>query len=351
MKPRELMAGNEALARAALDAGCEAFFGYPITPATEILEYMAVHLPRAGGVFLQAESELAAISMAFGAASAGKRVLVASSSPGISLMQEAFSTLAAASLPCVVVNVMRGGPGLGNIDPSQADYFQATKGGGHGDYHAIVLAPGSVRETVNLTVLAFDLADRYRILVIMLVDGVLGHMMEPVDWPDITPCVIEKKWAVTGADGRPRNLVLTAPLFTELQALNRDLSRKYAEISQIEPRWESLLTEDATLVVVAFGTAAQVSAEAVLEARGQGMRVGLLRPITLWPFPAQAIAGLPAAKSILTVEMSAGQMVEDVRLAVNGRMPVEFYGAGGGWMPDAEGVGEAIRLQYEGLMR
>ena len=340
---RELMRGNEALAEAAIQAGCRCFFTYPITPATEILEYMAVRMPEVGGVFLQPESELAAINMAFGAACAGKRVMTSSSSTGISLMQEGISALAASQLPCVIVNVMRGGPGLGSISPAQGDYFQATKGGGHGDYRLIALAPASVQEMADLTVLAFDLADRYRNPAIILADGIMGQMMEPVVWPEITPDVPEKEWATTGATGRERNLILAAPFTVpELIELNKSLAAKYAEIAAKEQRWEAYLADDAEIVLVAFGTAARVAMEAVEEARVEGLPVGLIRPITLWPFPHRAIKNLPTAKSILTVEMSNGQMVEDVRLAVNGRVPVHFYGFGGGWVPDAESVRQVI---------
>jgi 2-oxoglutarate ferredoxin oxidoreductase subunit alpha len=339
MTTRKLMRGNEALAEAAIQAGCRCFFTYPITPATEILEYMATRMVEVNGVFLQPESELAAINMAIGAACAGKRVMTSSSSPGISLMQEGISALAASQLPCVIVNIMRGGPGLGTIPPSQADYFQATKGGGNGDYRLIALAPASVQEMADLTALAFDLADRYRNPAIILADGIVGQMKEPVVWPEIIPDIPEKEWATTGAVGRERNLILAAPATVPgLIELNKTLAAKYEEIAAKERRWEAYLTDDAELVLVAFGTAARVAMEAVDAMRSDGMLVGLLRPITLWPFPSQVIEKLPTARGILTVEMNNGQMVEDVLLAVKGRIPVRFYGFGGGWVPDAESV-------------
>jgi 2-oxoglutarate ferredoxin oxidoreductase subunit alpha len=340
---RELMRGNEALAEAAIQAGCRCFFTYPITPATEILEYMAVRMPQVGGVFLQPESEIAAINMVIGAACAGKRAMTSSSSTGISLMQEGISSLAASELPAVIVNIMRGGPGLGTIPPSQADYFQATKGGGHGDYRLITLAPASVQEMADLTVLAFDLADRYRNPVIILADGMVGQMMEPVVWPEIAPAVPTKDWATTGAASRERNLILAAPLtIPGLIELNKSLAAKYADIAAQEQRWEAYFADDASIILVAFGTAARVALEAVGEARAEGLSVGLIRPLTLWPFPHRAFEDLLAVKGILTVEMNNGQMVEDVRLAVDGRLPVHFYGFGGGWVPDNESVRQAI---------
>ncbi len=341
------MRGNEALAEAAIQAGCRCFFTYPITPATEILEYMATRMPEVGGVFLQPESELAAINMAFGAACAGKRVMTSSSSTGISLMQEGISALATSQLPCVIVNIMRGGPGLGTISPSQGDYFQATKGGGSGDYRLIALAPASVQEMADLTVLAFDLADRYRNPAIILTDGIMGQMKEPVVWPEISPDVPAKDWATTGAAGRERNLILAAPaVASELIEWNKILATKYEKIAAEEQRWETYLVDDAEIVIVAFGTAARVAMEAVDEARREGLTAGLIRPITLWPFPNLAFQSLPTARGVLTVEMNNGQMVEDVRLAVNGRIPVHFYGFGGGWVPDAESVSQFIEAFY-----
>jgi 2-oxoglutarate ferredoxin oxidoreductase subunit alpha len=308
---------------------------------------MAARMPEAGGVFLQPESELAASNMALGAACAGKRVMTASSSTGISLMQEGISALAASQLPCLIVNIMRGGPGLGMIPPSQADYFQATKGGGSGDYRLIALAPWSVQEMIDLTVLAFDLSDQYRNPAIILADGMVGQMMEPVIWPEIKDEAPLKTWATTGAQGRERNLILAAPYSApELIALNKRLATKYAEIAANEQRWQSTFTEDATVVLVAFGTAARVALEAVEEARAGGLPVGLIRPITLWPFPHRAFENIPAAQAILTIEMNNGQMVEDVRLALGGRLPVHFYGFGGGWVPDAGSVAQAIEALY-----
>lgn len=347
---REMLRGNEALAEAAIRAGCRCFFAYPITPATEILEYMAEQLPKAGGVFLQPESELAAISMVFGAACAGKRTMTSSSSTGISLMQEGISALAAAELPCVIVNIMRGGPGLGTVPPSQADYFQATKGGGHGDYHVITLAPASVQEMIDLSFLAFELADRYRNPAMILADGVIGEMMEPVVWPDLDVSAPEKEWATTGAEGRERNVILAAPpTIDELIELNEALGAKYTDIAAAEQRWEGYFVEDAVLVLVAFGTAARVALGAVEEARSEGLAVGLVRPITLWPFPYRAIRDLPAAEAVLAVEMNQGQMLEDVRLGANCPVDVHFYGFGGGWVPDPDSVRQAINEFWEEL--
>jgi 2-oxoglutarate ferredoxin oxidoreductase subunit alpha len=350
MAVRELMRGNDALAEAAIRAGCRCFLAYPITPASEILEYMAEHMAQAGGIFMQPSSELEGINIAFGAAAAGRRVMTSSSSTGISLMQEGLSNLAAAQLPCVVVNIMRGGPGLGTIPPSQADYFQATKGGGHGDYHLIALAPASVQEMADLTVLAFDLADQYRNPAIILADGMLGQMMEPMAWREIVPRFAEKSWATTGACEGKRHLILAAPpTVPKLIELNRELAAKYTEIRAKEQRWEAYHIDDATIVVVAFGTAARVALQAVGQARADGVKVGLIRPITIWPFPEKALCILAQAKGILTVEMNSGQMVEDVRLAVNGRIPVQFYGLGGGWVPDEESVRQAIDDLRAGL--
>jgi 2-oxoglutarate ferredoxin oxidoreductase subunit alpha len=351
MATRELAKGNEALAEAAIRAGCRAFFAYPITPATEVLEYMAVHMPEAGGVFLQSESELAAINMVFGAACAGRRAMTSSSGPGISLMQEAISTMAAAELPAVVVNIMRAAPGLGGVSPSQADYFQATHGGGHGDYHLIVLAPSSVQEMIDLTALAFELADRYRNPASILADGVLGQMMEPVEWPGSFAAAPDKPWATTGAGGRPRNLLLAAPLAPELPAMNRRLAQKYRKIAGTEQRWKIEYGDGARIAVVSFGTAARVSLEAVRSARAKGIPAALVRPVTLWPFPVKAFDGLPEMRGALAVELSNGQMVDDVRLAVNGRVPVRFLGAGGGWLPEPSTVLAEIEALWAEVRR
>lgn len=342
MSEKLLMKGNEALGEAAIQAGCRLYFAYPITPQSEIPEYLSKRMPEVGGVFLQAESEIAAINMVYGAAGAGARVMTSSSSPGISLKQEGLSYIAGAELPCVVVNMSRGGPGLGSIQPSQSDYFQATKGGGHGDYRLIVLAPASVQEIVDLTILAFDLADKYRNPVMIMGDGLLGQMMEPVSFPaerkeELPP----KPWATTGwTKDRPKNVINSLELLPErLEAHNRHLQEKYARAEQEEKRWNEYLTEDADVVVVAFGTVARICRSAVEAARAKGLRAGLFRPISLWPYPSEALAKLAdTAKSFLAVEMNCGQMVEDVRLAVNGRRPVHFYGRSGGMVPTPEEV-------------
>lgn len=349
---KTLLKGNEALGEAAVLAGCRYFFGYPITPQTELLEYLARRLPQVGGVFLQAESEIAAINMVYGAAGAGARVMTSSSGPGLSLKQEGISFLAAAELPCVIVNIMRGGPGLGGIQPSQADYFQATRGGGHGDYRTPVLAPASGQEMVDLTTLAFDLADRYRTPVLILADGLLGQMMEPVELPagpasEPPP----KPWATTGCRGRTRNIINSLHLDPEeLEAVNRKLQEKYRVISEREVRSEKYLTENADVLVVAFGIAARIAREAVNAARSLGIRAGLFRPVTLWPFPEKSLAEAAAkAQAVLTVEMNAGQMVEDVRLAA-GKKKVFFYGRMGGMVPTAKAVLEQI-LNIGGVAR
>ena len=340
------MCGNEALAEAAIIAGLDAYFGYPITPQNEITAYMSKRMPEKGRVFVQSESELAAISMVFGASATGKRTMTSSSSPGISLMQEGISYLAGAELPAVVVNVMRGGPGLGNIAPAQADYFQSTRGGGHGDYRTIVLAPSSVQELVDCMSLAFDLADQYRMTVLVLADGILGQMMEPI--------VLEKKprrklpakdWALTGAEGREQNIVRSLWLGEGvLEEHNYKLQAKYRQIEKNEVLCEQYEVEDADVVVVAYGVAARIVGSAVERAREEGIRVGWLRPITLWPFPTEQInRAADELRIFLTVEMSCGQMVEDVKLAVAGKAPVVFYGRAGGAVPTVEQVLEQIK--------
>jgi len=347
----DLLSGNEALAEGAIRVGCRFFYGYPITPQGELFEYMARHLPEVGGTFLQSESEIAAISMIYGTAAAGKRVMTASSGPGISLMQEGLSHLAAAQLPCLIVNVMRAGPGLGRVRPSQADYLQATRGGGHGDYRVIVLAPASAQEMSDLAFEAFTLADKYRNPVMILCDGMLGQMMEPVDLADPTDPnqLPPKPWAVTGAKGRRRNLVLAAPYTDdELIALNLELKSKYASIEAQEARWESQFLDDAELALVAFGTSARISEDAVLKARMEGLKVGLIRPITLWPFPRQAFNALQKKiKAYLVVEMNAGQMLEDVLLAKRGDVPAFHFGLGGGWVPSTQDVYRELVEVYE----
>lgn len=331
-----LMKGNEALGEAAIRAGCRAFFGYPITPQSELPAYMARRMPEEDGVFLQAESELAAINMVYGAAGAGVRVMTSSSSPGISLKQEGISYIAGAELPAVIVNIMRGGPGLGSIMPGQADYFQATKGGGHGDYRLVVYGPATVQELVDLTIRAFNVADRYRSPVMILGDGILGQMMEPVVFPTEKPAEVPKPWATTGRRGqRGRNVVNSLYLAAEeLEAHNLRLQAKFAEMHRNEVMYEAIIPEGAEVICVAYGTTARVVKSAIALARQEGIPVGLIRPISLWPFPDEAFASLPdTVRSVLTVEMSAGQMVEDVRLALNGRLPVHFYGRMGGMWP------------------
>jgi 2-oxoglutarate ferredoxin oxidoreductase subunit alpha len=343
---RVLMKGNEAMAEAAIRAGCDAYFGYPITPQAELLEWMARRMPEEGRAFIQAESELGAINMALGAAATGARVLVSSSSPGISLMAEGMSYMAGAEIPMVLVNVMRGGPGLGGIGPSQADYFQATKGHGHGDYRVPVLAPSSIGEAMALMADAFELAEKYRTPVFILADGTLGQAMEPVELQFREPPRIEAGWAAQGADGRPPRVVKSMHLEPEdLEIHNRHLQAKFAEISAREVRWASESLDDADLVIVAYGTAARVARTAIARAREDGLRAGLFRPITLWPFPSAALATVAErSHGILVVEMSAGQMVEDVRLAVEGRIPVAFEGRTGGMVPTPGEVVDALRL-------
>lgn len=335
---KELWEGNAAIAEAAVRAGLEAFFGYPITPQTEILEYLSRRLPELGRVFLQAESEVASINMVYGAACAGARVMTSSSSPGISLMQEGLSYIACSEVPAVVVNIMRGGPGLGNVAPSQGDYFQAVKMAGHGDFHPIVLAPGNIQEAIDLTVLAFDLADKYRTIAMVAADGSLGQMMEPAEMPPMRPVRKPEErpaWALTGAKGRKPNIITSLYLVEEeLERVNLRLQAKLRQIAANEVRWKEYSTEDADLLMVAFGTVGRVCQTVVREARAKGLKAGLLRPITLWPFPSARIAELAArVRGVLVVEMNAGQMLEDVRLAVEGRCPVRFYGRMGGIIP------------------
>jgi 2-oxoglutarate/2-oxoacid ferredoxin oxidoreductase subunit alpha len=343
---RILMCGNEAMAEAAVLAGCDAYFGYPITPQNEISAYMAARMPEVGRVFIQSESELAAINMVFGASATGKRALTSSSSPGISLMQEGMSYLAGAELPAVVINVMRGGPGLGNISPSQGDYFQATRGGGHGDYKTIVFGPASVQEMADCVFLAFDLADQYRITAMILADGVLGQMMEPLTLEpaahrDLPP----KDWALTGRKGREQNIVRSLWLGDgALERHNEKLQAKYREIQAKEVRCEEYRIEDAEIVIVAYGIVARIARAAVDQAREEGIAVGLIRPITLWPFPSQQISrAAEEFRIFMTMEMSSGQMLEDVKLAVAGKSPVLFYGRMGGGMPTVDEVLGKIR--------
>lgn len=341
-----LMKGNEALGEAAVRAGCRYYFGYPITPQTELMEYLARRLPEAGGVFLQAESELAAVNMVYGAAGAGGRVLTSSSGPGLSLKQEGISFLSAAELPCVIVNVMRGGPGLGSIQPSQGDYFQATRGGGHGDYRLPVMAPASVQEMVDLAYESFGLAERYRTPVLLLTDGVLGQMMEPVQLPPEKNGGSPKPWSTDGCRGRQRRVIKTLHLDAEqLEAHNRHLQAKYLEIQRHLTRAEEYCLDDAEVIIVAFGICARVARTVVDRLREDGMRVGLFRPVTLWPFPSALLqAAANGVGRVLVVEMNAGQMLEDVRLALPGR-DINFYGRMGGVMVTARELeAEVMRL-------
>jgi 2-oxoglutarate/2-oxoacid ferredoxin oxidoreductase subunit alpha len=337
-----LMKGNEAVAEAAVAAGCRYYFGYPITPQNEIPEYLSWRLAEVDGVFIQAESEIAAINMVYGASSAGARVMTSSSGPGISLKSEGLSYLAGSQLPAVIINMMRGGPGLGGIQPSQSDYFQATKGGGHGDYRLLVLAPATVQELYDLTRLAFDLADRYRNPVMLLGDGLLGQMMEKVELEEDPPipAAIPKPWAATGCRGRQKNIVNSLYLDPhQLEEHNLRLQEKYRLITENETRFEGYRTEDSEILLVAYGTMARVAKGAVDAGRAKGIKAGLFRPITLWPFPYKSLQETAlGAKALLTAEMSSGQMVEDVRLALEGRLPVHFYGRMGGVVPGSQEV-------------
>jgi 2-oxoglutarate ferredoxin oxidoreductase subunit alpha len=355
---KELLKGNIAIAEAAIRSGLQAYFGYPITPQTELLEHMSLRMPQLGRVFLQSESELAAINMVYGAACAGVRTMTSSSGPGISLMQEGLSYIACSEVPVVLVDIMRGGPGLGNIQPAQADYNLLTKGAGHGDFRSIVLAPSSVQEAIDLTVLAFDLAETYRTLVIVAGDGMIGQMMEPAELPAMQkPSTSRPKWALTGAQGRPKNTITSIYLSAEkLEAVNKRLQAKINRIRSEEVRYEEMLTGDAELLVVAYGSSGRIAKTAIRGARRQGVSAGLLRPITLFPFPSTPLDELVQdtrkahrVKTVLAVEMSAGQMVEDVRLVVRGRMPVHFYGRPGGAVPLPDEILDQILALAHGL--
>ncbi len=350
MADKVLMKGNEAIAEAAILAGCRHYFGYPITPQTEVAAYMAKRMPKIGGVFLQAESEIAAINMVYGVSATGKRVMTSSSSPGISLKGEGISYLAGADLPALIVNVQRGGPGLGGIQPSQSDYFQATKGGAHGDYHLLVLAPSSVQEMAELTVKGFDLADKYRMTVMILADGTMGQMMEPVSLDFAEGEKVEKPWAVTGT-GLKREHNIINSLFLkpeELEKTNFLRYQRYEEIKKNEVRYESYLMDDADICIAAFGIAARVSKNAIDQARKEGIKVGMIRPITLWPFPEKAFSdAADHVKSVISVELSMGQMIEDVRLSVNGKVPVTLCNRTGGMIPSPEQVLAAIKEAAE----
>jgi len=346
MKTKILISGNEAMGEAAIRAGCKFYAGYPITPQNELTAYMASELPKRGGIFIQSESELAAISMVYGASASGVRTMTSSSSPGISLKQEGISYISGAQLPSVAINVMRAGPGLGNIWPAQSDYFQATKGGGHGDYHLIVLAPWSVQESFDLTQLAFELADRYRVMSMILSDGILGQMMEPLEFDDeVAPSgLVEKPWALTGASGRKPNIVKSLSIkYGDVEKHNIMLQKNYSRIMAKEQRFEESSLEGARVVVVAYGSMARIAQAAVANLRKQGKRVGLFRPISLWPFPAKELARISTKiKKFLVVEMSYGQMVEDVRLSVNRKALVDFYGRSGGGVPTQKQVEREI---------
>jgi 2-oxoglutarate ferredoxin oxidoreductase subunit alpha len=357
MAKRVLMKGNEVIAEAAIRAGCRHYFGYPITPQTEIMHYMAKRMVEVGGIFVQAESEVSAINMVYGAASAGARVLTSSSSPGISLKQEGISYIAGAELPAVVVNIVRAGPGLGGIQTSQGDYFQATKGGGHGDYRNIVVAPSSIQELYELTVDAFNIADKYRMLVMILGDGTLGQMMEPVLFREEEPVITsDKSWALTGRGGREKHNTITSIYIEpdDLERKNNDLQKKYAEVAKNETLFESTGLSDAEIVITSFGTCSRICKNVIRQAAELGIKVGMVRPITLWPFPTEEIAkaaAMPNVKGFLDVELNAGQMVEDVRLAVNGRKPVYFHGRMGGNMPTQKEILDQIIAIHKGEVK
>lgn len=345
MTDKVLMKGNEAIAEAAIAAGCRHYFGYPITPQTEVAAYMSKRMPKIGGTFLQAESEISAINMVYGVAGAGFRVMTSSSSPGISLKQEGISYIAGADLPALIVNVQRGGPGLGGIQPSQSDYFQATKGGGHGDYHLIVLAPASVQEMADLTMSAFDLADKYRMPVMLLADGTMGQMMEPVSLPSPVTEKIEKPWAVTGTEGKRKHNIINSLYLNpeQLEKTNIERFERYKLIEENEVKYEDFMTEDADVIVVAFGIAARVSKNAVRAARAKGIKAGLIRPITLCPFPKKALFNAAkTAKAFVSVELSMGQMIEDVELAIRCSRPVHLCNRTGGMIPSPEQVLDSI---------
>ena len=350
---RMLMKGNEAIAEAAIACGCRYFFGYPITPQNEIPEYFAHRMPEVGGVFLQAESEISAINMVYGAAGAGGRVMTSSSSPGISLKQEGISYIVGAEIPAVIVNMVRGGPGLGGIQPSQGDYFQAVKGGGHGDYKLLTYLPASIQEACDLVQKAFGVAEKYRCVAMVLGDGMIGQMMEPVEIKEVVPAKADKPWATTGWDGSSRPRAVVNSLYIEveaLEALNIRLQEKYKIITQNEVMYEEYNTDGADIVIAAYGSVARIARNVIGMAAQQGLRIGLFRPITAWPFPSQPLAALaqnPNIKEFVTVEMSAGQFVEDVRLAVNGAKPVSLFAKLGSTIPTPEEILEFIESRKE----
>ncbi len=341
-----LMKGNEAIAEAAIRSGCRHYFGYPITPQTEIAEYMAKRMPKVGGLCLQAESEIAAINMVLGASSAGVRVMTSSSSPGISLKSEGISYMVGSDLPALILNVQRGGPGLGGIQPAQSDYYQATKANGHGDLHLIVLAPSSIQEAADFTTLAFELGDKYRIPVMMLADGALGQMMEPVEFKDVDPILPEKPWATTGTEGKRKKNIINS-LFLKPDELENSINarfERYAEIEKNETRCEEYMIDDADIVLVSYGITSRICKTAITMARKEGLKVGMVRPITLWPYPSETLAKVAkTAKEFLVVELNKGQMTGDVKLAIECSRPVSFYGRTGGMMPSPEEILDEIR--------
>ncbi|MCI9443666.1 MAG: 3-methyl-2-oxobutanoate dehydrogenase subunit VorB [Oscillospiraceae bacterium] len=352
MAERVLMKGNEAIAEAAIRAGCRHYFGYPITPQTEIAAYMAKKMPKIGGVFLQAESEIASINMVYGAAAAGFRVMTSSSSPGISLKGEGLSYIAGSDVPAFVVNVQRGGPGLGGIQPSQSDYFQATKGGGHGDYRTIVLAPASVQEMASLTVKGFNLADKYLMTAMILADGTIGQMMEPITFEDVQAETYDKPWALTGTGMQRKHNVVNSLYLKpdELEKKNFERYERYRTVEENEVMYEEWMMEDAEVCVVAFGIASRVAKNAVAAARREGIKVGLIRPITLWPFPKEALSrAAEQVKAFLSVELNMGQMIEDIRLAIGCSRPVSLCNRTGGMIPDPEQVLASIRDMQKGV--
>ena len=351
MAERVLMKGNEAIAEAAIRAGCRHYFGYPITPQTEIAAYMAKKMPKIGGVFLQAESEIASINMVYGAAAAGVRVMTSSSSPGVSLKAEGLSYIAGSDVPALVVNVQRGGPGLGGIQPSQSDYFQATKGGGHGDYRMIVLAPASVQEMASLTIKGFNLADKYLMTSMILADGTIGQMMEPISFEDAEVETYEKPWALTGTKGKREHNVVNSLYLKpdELEVKNFQRYERYKLVEENEPMWEAFMMEDAEYCVVAFGIASRVAKNAVVAARNEGIKVGLIRPITLWPFPKKALeAAADKVKGFISVELNMGQMIEDIKLYTQCKRPVALCNRCGGMIPSPDEVLASIRKAQKG---
>ncbi len=348
-----LMKGNEAIGAAAIKAGCKYFFGYPITPQNEIPEYMSRELGKAGGVFVQAESEVSAINMVYGAAGAGARVMTSSSSPGIALKQEGITYIAGAELPCVIVNIVRGGPGLGGIQPAQSDYNQSTRGGGNGDYKLLVYAPANLQEMVDLVQIAFDKADYYRNPVMLVGDGMIGQMMEPIEFKDAPKMELpHKDWATVGTDGKRKPNVINS-LFLDPESLedhNIHLTKKYAAMKENEVLYEAFNVENAQVVCVAYGTTSRIVRNAILALKEEGIEVGMIRPITLWPFPEKAFQDLPSSvTALLSVEMSMGQMIDDIKIAIAGKLPVDFYGRSGGMIPTPEAIVEKIKVMLGGV--